>query len=80
MKILLPPLTTTYNAVVVGLVLAVTAPTEKKAKDALGLAESLATQLTAREVAKAKKHAEAILASLREAPSGNSYFERRFLD
>ena len=56
-------ITSNFDALVQGLVLAVTAPTEGKSKDALALAESFAVQLTAEDVAKAKKTAEAIIVS-----------------
>jgi hypothetical protein len=66
-----PKITSTYEAVVVGLVLAVTAPTDAKSKDALRITEGLMAQLTPRQIAKAKKEAELILAYDRKWNDGS---------
>tara|TARA_Y100001937_G_C7087390_1_gene315999 strand:+ start:498 stop:719 length:222 start_codon:yes stop_codon:yes gene_type:complete len=43
-----------YEALLMGLELAITAPTEKKSIEALQLAEAFATQLTKKQVERAK--------------------------
>ena len=50
--------TNSYEALVLALELAVTAPTEAKSKDALSIAESIAQSMTEIEVMRAKKEAE----------------------
>jgi hypothetical protein len=47
-----------YEALVWALQLAVSAPTDEKAKETVALAESLAATLTELEVARAKRQAE----------------------
>jgi hypothetical protein len=47
-----------YEALVLALQLAVSAPTDEKAKETVALAESLAATLTELEVARAKRQAE----------------------
>ena len=51
-----------FQALVAALVLAVTAPSEGKASDALAIAQGLADSLSEHEVARAKREAEHILA------------------
>ena len=52
---------TPFQALVAALVLAVTAPSEEKASEALAIAEGLAGGLSEHEVARAKRDAEKIL-------------------
>lgn len=53
--------TDAYHAVVAGLVLAVTAPTNTQAEQALAVTAEIAATLTAGEVEAAKRDAEKIL-------------------
>jgi hypothetical protein len=50
--------TSSYEALVLALELAVTAPTEEKSSQALAMAESIAQGMTEIEVMRAKKEAE----------------------
>ena len=50
--------TNSYEALVLALELAVTAPTEAKSKDALSIAESISESMTEIEVMRAKKEVE----------------------
>lgn len=52
---------TPFQALVSALVLAVTAPSEKKASEALAIAQGLAESLSEHEVARATRDAEKIL-------------------
>lgn len=53
-----------HQALVYGLVLAVTAPDDNKAQEALRLAQSIAEGMTNAEVRAAQKEAESVLAEL----------------
>ena len=55
------PLTSTYDALVLALKLAISAPTEEQAKRAITHAQSFADNLSEIEVERAKKEAQAAL-------------------
>lgn len=64
MNINLTPIKSHYDALVQALVLAVIAPDEQKAQAALKLAESVAAGLKPKQVTRAKRAAEEILAAV----------------
>ena len=58
---MIPEIKTNYDALVTALWLAVTAPDDDKSDECVDIAESIASNLTELEVARAQKEAESLI-------------------